>query len=150
MRVLGIDLGTKTCGFAITDESEIIASGLENFIFPKENDFNSAIDKIKEYLKTYKIGGFVLGYPLKISGEKSQRTLMVEDFCKMLLENFDLPIMYVNEQKSTIRAEEVMINAGMTRQKRKQHKDKLAAVIILQDYLDYYRGKWDEYSIRNS
>ncbi|QNM93381.1 Holliday junction resolvase RuvX [Mycoplasma sp. Pen4] len=143
MRKLGLDLGTKSCGFAITDESEIIATGLENFMFP-ELEFDHVIERIKKYLIEYKnkIDGFVLGYPLKISGDKSDRTLMVEEF-KIKLENeFNLPVLLVNEQYSTKRAQETMISAGLTRQKRKQHKDKLAALIILQDYLEYYKYKW--------
>ncbi|WP_426461439.1 Holliday junction resolvase RuvX [Mycoplasma hafezii] len=143
MRKLGLDLGTKSCGFAITDESEIIATGLENFMIA-ENDFDAVIKRIQDYLNEYrnKIDGIVLGYPLKISGEKSERTLMVEAFKTRIENEIKLPVLLVNEQYSTKRVTEVMINAGLTRQKRKQHKDKLAAQIILQDYLEYYRDRW--------
>ncbi|RIV16441.1 Holliday junction resolvase RuvX [Mycoplasmopsis gallopavonis] len=144
MRKLGLDLGTKTCGFAITDLDEIIATSLENYHF-SENDFEQALLQVEHYLSVYnnKIDGIVLGYPLKISGDKSERTLMVEAFRLKLIERFNLPVMLVNEQYSTKRATEVMLNAGLTRQKRKNHKDKLAAQIILQDYLEYYKNKWD-------
>lgn len=141
MRKLGLDLGIKSCGFAITDESEIISTSLENFLM-NEGDFDAVIKRIEQYLQEYKIDGFVLGYPLKISGEKSDRTLMVEDFKKLLEENFQIPVMLVNEQYSTKKAQQVMISAGLTRKKRKAHKDKLAAQIILQDYLEYYQDKW--------
>ncbi|WP_406614542.1 Holliday junction resolvase RuvX [Mycoplasma corogypsi] len=145
MRKLGLDLGTKTCGFAITDSSEIIATGLENFRFPAENDFNSVIEQIKHYLNIYKneIDGFILGYPLKISGDKSERTLMVEDFKTLLETNFpNIPVMLINEQYTTKMAHQTMIDAGLTRQKRKQYKDKLAAQLILNEYLEYHRHKW--------
>ncbi|VEU76119.1 Holliday junction resolvase RuvX [Mycoplasmopsis columboralis] len=141
MRKLGLDLGIKSCGFAITDENEIISTSLENFLM-NEGDFNAVIKRIEQYLQEYKIDGFVLGYPLKISGEKSDRTLMVEDFKKLLEENFQIPVMLVNEQYSTKKAQQVMISAGLTRKKRKANKDKLAAQIILQDYLEYYQDKW--------
>ncbi|WP_036452901.1 Holliday junction resolvase RuvX [Mycoplasma buteonis] len=143
MRKLGLDLGTKSCGFAITDESEILATSLENFNM-SENDFDAVLKRIAEYLAEYKgkIDGFVLGYPLKISGEKSERTLMVEQFKEKLAEAFKLPIMLVNEQYSTKRATEVLFAAKVTRQKRKQVKDKLAAQVILQDYLEYYKERW--------
>ncbi|SJZ51354.1 Holliday junction resolvase RuvX [Mycoplasmopsis verecunda] len=143
MRKLGLDLGIKSCGFAITDESEIIATALENYLF-EENNFDSALDRVKYYLEQYKgkIDGIVLGYPLKISGDKSERTYMVENFKTKLENELNLPVLLVNEQYSTKRANEAMMQAGLTQQKRKTHKDKLAALIILQDYLDYYRNKW--------
>ncbi|WLP85622.1 Holliday junction resolvase RuvX [Mycoplasma seminis] len=143
MRKLGLDLGTRSCGFAITDESEIIASALENFMFA-ENDFDAALDRVEYYLREYKnkIDGIVLGYPLKISGDKSERTYMVEEFKEKLIKRFNLPVLLVNEQYSTKRAQVAMMQAGLTQQKRKAHKDKLAALIILQDYLDYYQNKW--------
>lgn len=141
MRKLGLDLGTKSCGFAITDEDEIIASSLENFKFA-ENDFEAAIRKIQSYLQEYNIDGFILGYPLTISGNKGQRALMVENFKTLLEKHFDIPIMLINEQYTTQKAHDVLILAGLTRQKRKAHKDKLAAQFILQEYLDYHKDKW--------
>ncbi|QKT05582.1 Holliday junction resolvase RuvX [Mycoplasma sp. OR1901] len=141
MRKLGLDLGTKSCGFAITDESEIISSSVENFMF-EENNFNLVIERIKYYLSIYKIDGFVLGYPLKISGDKSDRTLMVENFKVQLEQNFDIPVMLVNEQYSTKRAKEILKQGGLNTTKSKKYKDSLAAQIILNDYLDYYKHKW--------
>ncbi|MGZ9756302.1 Holliday junction resolvase RuvX [Mycoplasma sp. 394] len=140
MRKLSLDLGTKSCGFAITDENEIIAIGLENFEMD-ENDFQAVINKIKMYINQYQIDGLILGYPLKISGQKSERTLMVEQFAKLLDENFNIPYLFVNEQYTTKKAHETLISAGYTRAKRKLYKDKIAAVLILQEYLDYYKHR---------
>ncbi|QGZ97772.1 Holliday junction resolvase RuvX [Mycoplasma sp. NEAQ87857] len=144
MRKLGLDLGTKTCGFAITDESEIIASALENYRI-EENDFDAVIKRVKFYLDQYpnKIDGIVLGHPVRVNGTKSERTVMVEDFKLMLEANFNLPVLLVNEQFTSKKAHQVMIDAGLTRKKRKQHKDKLAALIILQEYLEYYKNRWN-------
>ncbi|QZE12473.1 Holliday junction resolvase RuvX [Mycoplasma sp. Ms02] len=143
-RVLGLDLGTRTCGFAISDSDLIIASGLENFRFFEKN-FQDVYQKTLDYLQEYKnITSIVIGHPLRMNGTKSQRTVMVEEF-KQNLENFlssngfELEYHFYNEQLSTKRAESVLISANLTRQKRKEFKDKLAAVIILQDYLDDYR-----------
>lgn len=143
MRKLALDLGTRTCGFAISDEMCIIASPLDNFRF-FEKDFQAVYYKVLEYLNYYKnIDKIILGYPLRSNGSKSERTLMVEEF-KNNLEIFlknnkqNQQIVLINEYGSTIKAEEIMINAGITRQKRKNHKDKLAAVIILEDFLNYY------------
>lgn len=140
MRKLGLDIGSRSCGFAITDENEIISSALMNLKY-QEGHFETVLNQIELYLKEYKIDGFIIGYPLKISGEKSQTTLMVEEYSDLIKKRFNIPILFVNEQYSTKKAHDTLILSGMTRQKRKQNKDKLAAQIILQDYLDYYKHK---------
>lgn len=141
MRKLALDLGTRTCGFAISDELGIIASPLENFRFD-ENDFDSVISKTINYLESYKnVDKIILGLPLRSNGSKSERTIMVENFknkleSKLIEINKKLPIKFINEYGSTKDAENIMIQAGLSRQKRKKHKDKLAAVIILERYLN--------------
>ncbi|UWV86097.1 RuvX/YqgF family protein [Mycoplasmopsis cynos] len=69
---------------------------------------------------------------------------MVEEVTERIKEIFNLPILFVNEQYSTKKAHEVMISAGLSRQKRKDKKDKIAAQVILQDYLEYYKNRWDK------
>lgn len=141
MRKLALDLGTRTCGFAISDELAIIASPLENFRFD-EKDFDSVISKTINYLESYKnVDEIILGLPLRSNGSKSERTIMVENFknkleSKLIKINKKLPIKFINEYGSTKDAENIMIQAGLSRQKRKKHKDKLAAVIILERYLN--------------
>ncbi|UWV93341.1 Holliday junction resolvase RuvX [Mycoplasmopsis cynos] len=143
MRKLALDIGAASCGFAITDEQEIISSSLINLKFP-ENDFERIYEQIKIYLSEYKIDGLVIGYPLKIDGSKSSTTLMVEEVTERIKEIFNLPILFVNEQYSTKKAHEVMISAGLSIRKRKDKKDKIAAQVILQDYLEYYKNRWDK------
>ncbi|UWV77126.1 Holliday junction resolvase RuvX [Mycoplasmopsis cynos] len=143
MRKLALDIGAASCGFAITDEQEIISSSLINLKFP-ENDFERIYEQIKIYLSEYKIDGLVIGYPLKIDGSKSSTTLMVEEVTERIKEIFNLPILFVNEQYSTKKAHEVMISAGLSNKKRKDKKDKIAAQVILQDYLEYYKNRWDK------
>lgn len=141
MRKLALDLGTRTCGFAISDELAIIASPLENFRF-EENDFNSVIHKTLAYINDYKnIDEIILGLPLRSNGSKSERTIMVEEFKSILESNLvknsiNIKIKLINEYGSTKDAESVMIQAGLSRKKRKNHKDKLAAAIILERYLN--------------
>ncbi|WAM03199.1 Holliday junction resolvase RuvX [Mycoplasmopsis cynos] len=103
MRKLALDIGAASCGFAITDEQEIISSSLINLKFP-ENDFERIYEQIKIYLSEYKIDGLVIGYPLKIDGSKSSTTLMVEEVTERIKEIFNLPILFVNEQYSTKKA----------------------------------------------
>jgi putative Holliday junction resolvase len=135
MRKIGLDLGSRSLGIAVSDGLNITAQGKENFKFP-EKEFSLAIDKIKYYLSEYEIDTIVLGYPLRMTGTKSSTTFMIEDFKFLLEENFDLPIILVDERETTKRAQEVLISAGIQRKKRKKLKDQLAAQLILQDYLN--------------
>lgn len=142
MRKLALDIGTKTCGFAITDESEIIASNLETLRYQEDQALEKIIEYIKNLEAKYKIDGLIIGYPIKLDGSKSPTTLFVEKVVAALKQNLNLPYLLINEQYSTKKAHQIMINAGLTRQKRKLHKDKMAAQLILEDYLEYYQNKW--------
>lgn len=138
MRKLCLDLGTKTCGFAISDNLNIIATGLENYFF-QEKKFSEVIKKVKWYLNEseYKneIDTIVLGYPLRMDLSKSERTLMVENFKLMLAKEINLPIIFQDERQTTINAENILQSAGYSKIKRKTKKDSLAAQLILEDYL---------------
>ncbi|WP_412031418.1 Holliday junction resolvase RuvX [Metamycoplasma buccale] len=138
MRKLCLDLGTKTCGFAISDSLGIIATGLENYYFP-ENKFNFVIEKVKDYLfnSEYKnqIDTIVLGYPVRMDLSKSARTIIIEQFYDKLTKEITLPIVYQDERQTTKNAEEILIQAGFSRKRRKTKKDSLAAQLILEDFL---------------
>ena len=136
MRILGLDLGIKTCGIALTDELQITAQPKENFRF-EEKDFNSLLKHLKSYIDKGDIEKVVLGRPTLPSGDPSKTTLMIEDFAILFKEEFNIPIVFWDENGSTNKANEIMISAGLTRKKRKEHKDVLAAVVILQDYLQF-------------
>lgn len=133
MRKIGLDVGSRSCGIALSDPLGITAQGKENYKF-EEQDWDNLISHLKEnYLK--EVDTIVLGYPLLPSGDKSKTTLMIEEFKEKLEQEVKLPIVLIDEAYTTKRAHEVMIEAGVRREKRKMHKDKLAAVLILQDYL---------------
>ncbi|QJG66592.1 Holliday junction resolvase RuvX [Mycoplasma phocoeninasale] len=138
MRKLCLDLGTKSCGFAISDPLGIIVSGLENYNF-EENHFKLVISRVLFYLNesVYKneIDTIVLGYPLRMDLSKSKRTYMVERFASRLAEVISIPIEFQDERQSTINAEEILLTAGYNSKKRKSKKDSLAAQLILEDYL---------------
>ncbi|UUD35754.1 Holliday junction resolvase RuvX [Mycoplasmopsis caviae] len=137
MRALALDLGTKSCGFAISDESEIIASALETIYF-EECDFDKIIEQIKNYQKTYKIAKLVVGKPLRSNGTSSERTLLFDSFAHKLKETFSECIIYqVNEYGSTKAATSILKEAKLSIKKRKQHKDTISAVLILQEFLNY-------------
>lgn len=133
MRKIGLDLGSRSCGIALSDPLGITAQGKENFKF-EEKDWDTLLNHLlNNYLK--EVDTIILGYPLLPSGDKSKTTLMIEDFKERLEEVTDIKIILIEESYTTKRAHEVMIDAGLSRKKRKEHKDKLAAVLILQEYL---------------
>lgn len=133
MRKIGLDLGSKSCGIALSDPLGITAQGKENFRF-EEKDWETLWNHLNNnYLK--EVDTIVLGYPLLPSGDKSKTTLMIEEFKEYMEARTKLKIVLIEEAYTTKRAHEVMIEAGLSRKKRKDHKDKLASVLILQDYL---------------
>lgn len=144
MRKLALDLGIKTCGFAISDFNCIIAKGLENYYFTTKK-FSEVINKIKWYIyqSEYQneIDEIILGYPLRMDLSKSERTLMVENFREMLAKEIDIKITFQDERQSTINAEEILKLANYSKTKRKTKKDSLAAQLILEDYL---RNKYEK------
>ncbi len=133
-RKIGLDLGSKSLGIALSDPLNITAQGKENFRFD-ERDWEAAIKKLNEYFNEFKIDTIVLGYVTYPSGDKSDTTLMIEEFKEVLDKHFNVPIIYIDEANTTNRAHKIMISANVSRAKRKLHKDKLAAQLILEDYL---------------
>ncbi|MGX9364233.1 Holliday junction resolvase RuvX [Mycoplasma sp. 527] len=138
MRKLAMDLGSKTCGFAISDINNIIASGLETLYF-EEWHFIDVIRRVKYWLyeSQYKneIDTIILGYPTRMDFSRSPRTIMVEKFKQRLQDNVEINVVLQDERESTIFAENILYNAGYNGKKRKNKKDSLAAQIILEDYL---------------
>ena len=134
MRKLALDLGSKTCGFALSDSLNIIAQGLTNLHF-EERNWKAVIAQVQKYLIAYKIDVIVIGYPTYPSGDKSPTSFMIEEFAMLLQSKVKQKIVFIDENFSTKQAHATMIKAGLSRKKRKQYKDKLAAQLILQDYL---------------
>lgn len=137
MRKLAIDLGKRKTGFAISDETNKIALQLETYQQEKSN-FANIIQKIEKYLEQYEIDKIILGYPLKKNGEKSESTIFVENFKKHLQMKINIPVIFVNEYNSSVIANAFLISVNVSRKKRKKSVDKIAAQIILNDYLNNY------------
>lgn len=135
MRKIGLDLGSRSCGIALSDPLNITAQGKENFRF-EEKDWDTLMNHLDSYFNEYEIDKIIIGYPTLPSGDKSKTTLMVEEVEEIIKNRFKLPVIRISEDYTTKRAHEVMIQSGLTRKKRKLHKDKLAAQLILADYLD--------------
>ncbi|NLG82452.1 MAG: Holliday junction resolvase RuvX [Bacilli bacterium] len=135
MKILGLDLGTKTLGIAISDALGLTAQGIENFTFP-ENQFKHALNRVKDLVEQHKVERIVLGYPKNMNGTVGERGKASETFAQMLENTLKIKVVLWDERLSTLEAEKVLINADLSRQKRKKIIDKMAAVVILQSYLN--------------
>ena len=135
MRYLGLDLGTKTLGVAISDKLGMIASSLKTIRFENE-DYNSLVPEVKDLIKEYEISTVVLGLPKNMDnsmGFASERSI---NFKKILEDSLNIEVVLEDERLSSVEANNLMISSDISRNKRKKKVDSLAATIILQRYLD--------------
>ena len=135
MKYLGLDLGSKTLGVAISDSLGMIARVYDTFRFP-DDCYLEACDYTISVIKKEKIDAVVLGYPKHMNGDIGIRGKISEDFKAILEEKTDVPIILLDERLSTVVANNAMLMGDVSRKKRKEKKDELAAVVILQNYLD--------------
>jgi len=137
MKILGLDLGSKTLGMAISDYLEIIANPLGTFYF-RDNDLESALENTEKVVKEHDVKKIVLGLPKHMNGDIGIQAEYCLRFKKMLEDKLALEVIMIDERLTSRIAERVMIKADISRKKRKLNVDKLAASIILQSYLDYH------------
>lgn len=133
MRYLGLDLGSKTLGLSISDKTAFIASEYKTL------RYTSTEDLIKELIKVIeveKIGALVLGLPLNLNGTESDRCKITNTFKEKLEAIINIPIYFQDERLTTVEANRILSENKTTRNKRKKVVDKIAAVLILQTFLD--------------
>ena len=135
MKYLGLDLGTRTLGVSISDTTKTIASAY-GIIHFEEDDYDKAINKLSTIIEKEPIEKIILGLPKNMNGSIGPRALVTLDFKKKLEETFKIEVEMQDERLSTKEASGYMIKADISRKKRKQKIDSLAANIILQTYLD--------------
>ena len=133
MRILGLDYGEKRIGAAICDELGMTAQGLPTILRKsKKHD----LDILGNLIKSYNVEKIVIGYPVRLDGSEGIQCEKVNRFSVLLDKTFSLTVIKWPETLSTKEAEEILINSGVRWQKRKKMVDKLAACLILQNYLD--------------
>lgn len=135
MRYLGLDLGSKTLGVALSDTTNTIASSLKTIFF-KEDDYNSLIEPIRELVNEYNISKIVLGLPKNMNNTLGPRAEISYSFKKLLEDNLNIEVILEDERLTTVISNNIMIKADMSRKKRKKKVDSMAASLILQSYLD--------------
>lgn len=136
MRYLGLDVGSRTVGVAVSDLLGWTAQGVE-IIRINEDEAEFGLDRVAELVKEYDVTNFVVGLPKNMNNSLGPRAEASQAYGKLLTERFGLPVDFIDERLTTVEAERMLISqANTSRQKRKKVIDKLAAVMILQNYLD--------------
>ena len=143
MRILGFDLGTRTLGISISDETETISSVYDTLRF-EESNYDSIIPKIKEIVNKENVSKIVLGLPKNMNNSLGDRALTTLEFKKKLEENMDVEVIMQDERLTTVEATNYMLKTDISRKKRKKKIDTLSANIILQTYLDKKRRDKNE------
>ena len=138
MRYLGLDLGTKTLGISISDETKTIASTLTTIKF---EDSEKLYGELEEIIRTYNIEKIVLGFPKNMNNSIGERAESTIEFKEKLESILNIEVILQDERLSTVAANNYMLEADMSRKKRKDNVDKIAANIILQTYLDIEKGR---------
>ena len=137
MRIMGLDYGTVTIGVAISDELQITAQGIETIRRKKENHLRKSFARIEELIEEYDVKKIVLGYPKNMDNTIGERAKKTEEFAEALERRTGLLVELWDERLTTVEANKTLIYGEVRRQNREKVIDKLAAVLILQNYLDY-------------
>lgn len=140
MRYLGLDLGTKTLGLSLSDKTGTIASVYDTLRF-EEKDYDSVLEPLKEIVKKEEVSKIVLGLPKNMNNSLGFRAEETIEFKEKLEKYLDMEVVLEDERLTTIEANNYMLKADISRKKRKERKDSLAANIILQSYLDRVKGR---------
>jgi putative Holliday junction resolvase len=134
-RLLGLDVGTKTIGMALSDTTFLIASPLDTI---RRTRFRDDVQRLIAEIGRHKVGGIVIGLPLSLDGSEGPRVQGVRQVAQNLLTHVDLPLAFWDERLSTAAVERGMIEADLSRRRRAEIIDRAAAAYILQGFLDRF------------
>ncbi len=136
MRIMGLDYGTKTVGVAISDALCLTAQGIETITRKEENKLRRTCARIEELIREYEVERIVLGLPKHMNNDIGERAEKSLEFKEMLERRTGLEVVMWDERLTTVSAERTLMESGVRREDRKKYIDKIAAVFILQGYLD--------------
>ena len=140
MRIMGLDYGSKTVGVAISDELLITAQGIETVHREQENKLRRTYARIEELVQQYGVEKIVVGYPKLLNNDIGERAKLCEEFAANVERRTGLETVLWDERLTTVEAHRVLDEAGQSYTKKAKVIDKLAAVLILQNYLDYLKN----------
>ena len=135
MRAIGLDLGSKTLGIAQSDLLKMVANPVETYRF-EEDDYDNALNYILKFIKENQVDEVVLGLPKHMNGDIGVRGELSIEFKDKIMKNANVKVILWDERLTSVQANKTLIKGDVSRKKRKQVIDKMAAVIILQSYLD--------------
>ena len=136
MRIMGLDYGSKTVGVAVSDALLLTAQAVETISRPQETKLRRTLARIEELCREHEIEKIILGFPKNMNntiGDRAEKSL---EFAEMLKRRTGLPVVMWDERLTTVAAERTLMESGVRREHRKEHIDQIAAVFILQGYLD--------------
>jgi putative holliday junction resolvase len=134
MRIMALDLGTKTIGVAVSDATAMIARGVETI---RRKGIKNDFLRLEEIINQEEVDTIVVGYPKNMNGSIGERAQVSEVFVEAIKASYPkMKVVLWDERLSTVAAEKILISADMRREKRKKIIDMMAAVVILQNYLD--------------
>ena len=136
MRILGLDYGSKTVGVAVSDPLGLTAQKVETIWRKQENKLRRTLARIEELIAEYEVEKIVLGFPKNMNNTVGERAEKALEFGEMLKKRTGLEVIMWDERLTTVEADRTLIEAGVRREHRKQYLDGIAAVFILQGYLD--------------
>ena len=136
MRILGLDYGSKTVGVAVSDPLGLTAQKVETIWRKQENKLRRTLARIEELIAEYEVEKIVLGFPKNMNNTVGERAEKALEFGVMLKKRTGLEVIMWDERLTTVEADRTLIEAGVRRENRKQYLDGIAAVFILQGYLD--------------
>ena len=137
MRILGLDFGSKTVGVAVSDELLITAQGVEIIRRKSPSKLRQTLARIDELVGEYGVERIVLGYPKNMNNTEGDRCAKTKEFKELLEKRCNLPVILWDERLTTVAADNSMMEMGIRRENRKEYVDEIAAIFILQGYLDY-------------
>lgn len=144
MRIMGLDFGAKTVGVAVSDPMLFTAQGIEIIKRKDENKLRRTLARIEELILQYQVKEIVLGLPKNMNDTLGERVELTLEFKEKLERRTGLPVHMWDERLTTVAADKAMMEAGIRRENRKEYVDKIAAVFILQGYLDLLSMKKQE------
>lgn len=141
MRILGLDFGSKTVGVAVSDDLLLTAQGVEIIRRKAPTKLRQTLARIEELIEQYNAERIVLGYPKNMNNSEGERCERTKEFKEMLERRTGLEVILWDERLTTVAADMSMMEMGIRRENRKEYVDEIAAILILQGYLDYLRNQ---------
>lgn len=141
MRIMGLDYGSVTVGVAVSDALLLTAQGVETIFRKEENKLRRTLARIQKLCTEYEVGEIVVGFPKHMNntiGDRAEKSLA---FAEMLKKRTGLPVVMWDERLTTVEANRTLMESGVRREHRKEYLDKIAAVFILQGYLDAKKNR---------